>query len=84
MAFAIGGPVQRAGGFGGPSAPGMGGGGGPIGVGGPMQRAGGMQSFKKGGKVKKTGLAHVHKNERVLTKKQQKNDLKSSAKKEMK
>lgn len=29
-------------------------------------------SFKKGGKVKKTGMAKVHKGERVLTKKQQK------------
>jgi hypothetical protein len=30
----------------------------------------GMQMFKRGGKVKKTGLAKVHKGERVLTKKQ--------------
>jgi len=30
-----------------------------------------VQSFKKGGMVKKTGLAKVHKGERVLTKKQQ-------------
>jgi hypothetical protein len=30
-----------------------------------------LQSFKRGGKVKKTGLAKVHKGERVLTKKQQ-------------
>jgi hypothetical protein len=29
-------------------------------------------SYKKGGKVKKTGLALVHKGEKVLTKKQQK------------
>jgi hypothetical protein len=31
----------------------------------------GMDTYKKGGKVKKTGLALVHKGERVLTKKQQ-------------
>lgn len=30
----------------------------------------GIPSFKKGGKVKKTGLAKVHKGERVLNKKQ--------------
>jgi hypothetical protein len=29
-------------------------------------------SYKRGGKVKKTGFAKVHKGERVLTKKQQK------------
>jgi hypothetical protein len=29
-------------------------------------------TYKKGGKVKKTGLAKVHKGERVLTKKQNK------------
>lgn len=29
-------------------------------------------SYKRGGKVKRTGLAKVHKGERVLTKKQQK------------
>lgn len=29
-----------------------------------------MPSYKKGGKVKKTGLAKVHKGERVLTKEQ--------------
>ena len=29
------------------------------------------ESFKRGGKVKKTGFAKVHKGERVLTKKQQ-------------
>ena len=62
MAFAIGGPAMRTPGFNGPSESGMGG---PIGVGGPIQRAGGMQAFKKGGKVKKTGLAKVHKGERV-------------------
>ena len=28
----------------------------------------GIRSFKKGGKVRKTGLAKVHKGERVLTK----------------
>jgi hypothetical protein len=32
----------------------------------------GMHSYKKGGKVKKTGLAKLHKGERVLTKKQAK------------
>jgi hypothetical protein len=31
-----------------------------------------VPQFKRGGKVKKTGLARVHKGERVLTKKQQK------------
>jgi hypothetical protein len=31
-----------------------------------------MQSFKKGGKVKKTGLAKLHEGERVLTRKQAK------------
>jgi hypothetical protein len=30
----------------------------------------GLKGFKKGGKVKKTGLAKVHKGERVLTAKQ--------------
>ncbi len=30
-----------------------------------------ISSFKRGGKVKHTGLAKVHKGERVLTKKQQ-------------
>lgn len=34
---------------------------------GPMADAG---SFKRGGPVRKTGLARVHKGERVLTKKQ--------------
>jgi hypothetical protein len=32
-----------------------------------------LQSFKRGGKVKKTGLAKVEKGEKVLTKKQQSN-----------
>ena len=36
------------------------------------------QSYKKGGKVKKTGLAKVHKGERVLTKKQDKKLSKSN------
>ena len=31
----------------------------------------GVDSYKRGGKVKRTGLARVHKGERVLTKKQQ-------------
>lgn len=39
-------------------------------VGNPPSR-GGFDSFKRGGKVKKTGLAKVDKGERVLTKKQQ-------------
>src|SRR5215469_960729 len=30
----------------------------------------GLKGFKRGGKVKKTGVAKVHKGERVLTKKQ--------------
>jgi hypothetical protein len=34
--------------------------------------AGDPSSFKKGGMVKKTGMAKVHKGERVLTKKQNK------------
>ena len=33
------------------------------------------QQFKKGGKVKKTGFAKVHKGERVLTKAQQRKHL---------
>lgn len=33
---------------------------------------GGVDSYKKGGKVKKTGLAKLHKGERVLNKKQTK------------
>ena len=37
-------------------------------------------SFKRGGKVKKTGMAKVHKGERVLTKKQQKQRRKSRGK----
>lgn len=32
-------------------------------------------SYKRGGKVRKTGIAKVHKGERVLTKKQQKKYL---------
>ena len=32
----------------------------------------GTMEFKRGGKVKRTGMAKVHKGERVLTKKQQK------------
>ncbi len=36
-----------------------------------VNRMKGIQSYKKGGKVKKTGLALVHKGELVLTKKQQ-------------
>jgi hypothetical protein len=32
----------------------------------------GVPSYKKGGKVRKTGLARLHKGERVLTKKQAK------------
>jgi len=39
--------------------------------GGPGMRAPGLQSFKHGGKVKRTGLAKVERGERVLTKKQQ-------------
>ncbi len=31
----------------------------------------GVMQFKRGGKVKRTGMARVHKGERVLTKKQQ-------------
>ena len=42
--------------------------------------AGDAGSFKKGGKVKKTGLAKVHKGERVLTKKQNKRYMKSRGK----
>jgi hypothetical protein len=39
----------------------------------------GLSSFKRGGKVKRTGLAKVHKGERVLTKKQaKKRDKKKS------
>lgn len=37
-------------------------------MGGPVR---GFDSFKKGGKVKKTGLIKAEKGERVLTKKQQ-------------
>jgi hypothetical protein len=52
---------------------GMSGGGGKKG---PKKGGGGggpaVPQFKRGGKVKKTGLARVHKGERVLTKKQQK------------
>lgn len=65
MAFMVGGPQQRAGGFEGPSM------GGSRMVGGPERNAGGFESFKKGGKVKKTGLVKAEKGERVLTKKQQ-------------
>ena len=36
-----------------------------------VKRVFGIDGYKKGGKVKKTGLALVHKGERVLTKKQQ-------------
>lgn len=54
---------------------------------GDMRSAGGPEraipGFKKGGKVRKTGLVKAHEGERVLTKKQQKSDLKSSAKKRM-
>ena len=39
------------------------------------------KQFKKGGKVKKTGVALVHKNERVLTAKETKKYKKDSAKK---
>lgn len=38
-------------------------------------------SFKRGGKVKKTGLAKVHKGERVLTKKQAEKLAKKAPKK---
>ena len=38
----------------------------------------GIPSFKKGGKVKKTGLALVHKGERVLTKAQVEKSVKKS------
>lgn len=69
------GPMMGGGGAGSPGgAPGHG-------VGGPDHSVG---AFKHGGKVKKTGFARVHEGERVLTKKQQKHDLKSSAKHEMK
>jgi hypothetical protein len=62
MAFGIGGPMQRISGGDGPSMGGRN----------PAVPGGGeMQSFKKGGKVKKTGLAKVEKGEKVLTKKQQ-------------
>ena len=76
------------GGFGGPGAGLSGGAPQRMAVGGPRPGGGGiggggMQTFKHGGKVKKTGLAHVEKNERVLTKKQQKHDLKDGAKKRM-
>ena len=78
--FAIGNPIQqRPAGFGGGAQVGMQ----PRGVGDPPRSVGPMQSFKKGGKVKRTGLAKVHKDERVLTKKEQKHDLKASAKKRM-
>jgi hypothetical protein len=66
MAFAVGGPMQRVGGFEGPSM----GGRGPA-VGGPERSAGSFESFKKGGKVKRTGLIKAEKGEKVLTKKQQ-------------
>jgi len=64
MAFAIGGmrPTvsggDTSGGRGSPLSPSLG----------PDART---ESFKRGGKVKKTGLAKVDKGERVLTKKQQ-------------
>jgi hypothetical protein len=68
MAFAIGSPIQRQGGFEGPS---MGAGGPRLAVGTPELRAGSFESFKLGCKVKKTGLVKAEKGERVLTKKQQ-------------
>jgi len=37
-------------------------------------------SYKRGGKVKRTGMARVHKGERVLTKRQAKRYWRSSAK----
>jgi hypothetical protein len=37
-------------------------------------------AFKHGGMVKKTGFAKVHKGERVLTKRQQKQHMKSRSK----
>jgi hypothetical protein len=40
------------------------------------------QSFKRGGKVKRTGLAKVHKGEEVLTPKQQKQRPKRHGKRE--
>jgi len=50
--------------------------GGPQALGGPVARppvgAAGIPGYKKGGIVKKTGIALVHKGERVLTKKQNK------------
>lgn len=58
----VGGPMQR---FSGGPALGVGPQRGSLGGGSPMQ------SFKHGGKVKKTGLVKAEKGERVLTKKQQ-------------
>lgn len=60
----VGGPVGRAPGFGGGQRnPMQGTPVRPVGLGSPT-------SFKRGGKVKKTGLAKVEKGEKVLTKKQ--------------
>ena len=45
-----------------------------------LNMAGSVPMYKKGGRVKKTGLAVVHKNELILTAKQA-NDLKKMLKK---
>lgn len=60
-----------------PPKPGMPPAGPPPGAGRPMPPRPGMASppsFKKGGTVKKSGLAMVHKGEKVLTKAQQKKE----------
>ena len=71
----VGGPVMQM------PIPAGGGGGFHPPVGGPERP---ISGFKKGGKVKHTGLAKVHKGEQVLTKKQQSHDLTASARKRMK
>ena len=49
----------------------------------PMPGAAEPRTFKKGGKVKRTGVAKVHKGERVLTKGQAKQYAKKSGRKKV-
>jgi len=64
--------IPRPGGFGGAGPPRGGMGFGQAGPPLPGERLVGLGSFKKGGKVKKTGKYKLEKGERVLTKAQQK------------
>lgn len=71
MAFGIGGGMRAVGPA--PRVGGIGGGDRDVEPVGPQPRmgGGGFDSFKRGGKVKKTGLIKAERGERVLTKKQQ-------------